>query len=189
MTTKLGGRMRRLIAMAVLAVLVAGTATACSKKEVLPRREGLAVEVGGLKYTVYITRELNPRDVEDRDYIPPQDAGTGFAYYGVFLQVCNSDNGPTRTPSNDMRILDSQGGTYAPETLPATAVFAYRPVPLERKRCIPTPGSAAFSGVTSGALLVFKLPISAVENRPMDLEISPPATGIAPKRERIELDI
>ena len=175
--------------MAILAVLLAGTATACSKKEVLPRREGLGVEVGGLTYTVYITRELNPRDVEDRDYIPPQDPGTGFAYFGVFLQVCNSDHGPTRTPSNNMRIVDSQGGVYAPETLPPTAVFAYRAVPLAAKRCIPAPGSAAFSGPTSGSLLVFKLPVTAIENRPMDLEISPPPTGIAPKRERIELDI
>jgi hypothetical protein len=185
----MSGRMRRLIGMAALAVLLATTATACSKKEVLPRREGLGVKVGGLTYTVFITRELNPRDVEDRDYIPPIDAGRGFAYFGVFLQVCNSDNGPTRTPTGDLRIIDTQGHTYMPESLPPTAVFAYRPVPLGAKRCIPAPGSAAASGVTAGSLVVFKLPIAGIENRPLDLEIAPPAAGLAPKRERIELDI
>jgi hypothetical protein len=183
------GRMRRLLVMALLAVLVASTATACSKKEVLPRAEGLGVEVGGLKYTVFITRELNSRDVEDRDYIPQQDPGTGFAYYGVFLQVCNSDNGPTRTPTSDLKIVDTQGNTYTPQPLPDTAVFAYRPVPLEAKRCNPQAGSAAASGVTGGSLLLFKLPVAGIENRPLDLEIAPPASGEAPKRDRIELDI
>ena len=35
----MSGRMRRLIGMAALAVLLATTATACSKKEVLPKLE------------------------------------------------------------------------------------------------------------------------------------------------------
>jgi hypothetical protein len=185
----MSGRMRRLIGMAALAVLLVTTATACSKKEVLPRREGLGVEVVGLTYTVFITRELNPRDVEDRDYIPPTDAGRGFAWFGVFLQVCNSDNGPTRTPTNNLRIVDTQGNTYTPTPLPATAVFAYRPVPLDAKRCLPQQGSAAFNGPTAGSLVVFKLPIAGIENRPLDLEIAPPASGEAPKRQRVELDI
>ena len=175
--------------MAALALLVMGTATACSKKEILPTREGLPVEVGGLDYTVFITRELNPRDVEDRDYIPETDPGTGFSFFGVFIQVCNSDNGPTRTPVNDFKIVDTQGNTYSPTPLPDTAVFAYRPVPLAAKQCSPAPGSAAANGPTGGSLLLFKLPVSAIENRPMDLEIAPPATGESPKRQRIELDI
>jgi len=185
----MSGRMRRLIVMVALAALLIATATGCSKKRVLPAREGLGVDVGGLTYTVFITRELNPRDVEDRDYIPPTDAGTGFAWFGVFLQVCNSENGTPKTPTNDLRIVDTQGNTYTPTALPPTAVFAYRPVQLDAKRCIPAPGSAAFSGPTAGSLVVFKLPIAGIENRPLDLEIAPPATGEAPKRQRIELDI
>jgi hypothetical protein len=189
MLVKLGARMRRLIAMAVVAVLVAGTATACTKKVVLPKQEGLPVEVGGLKYTVFITRELNSHDVEDRDYIPAQDPGTGFAFFGVFIQVCNSGNGPTRTPVSDMKIIDTQGNTYTPEALPPSAVFSYQPMPLAAKQCTPAAGSAAASGPTGGSLLLFKLPVAGIENRPLDLEIAPPATGEAPKRERITLDI
>ena len=48
---------------------------------------------------------------------------------------------------------------------------------------------AAAGGPTGGSLLLFKLPIPAIENRPMDLEIAPPLKGIAPKDQRIELDI
>ena len=185
----MSGRMRRLLGIAALAVLLMTTATACSKKEVLPSREGLGVKVGGLTYTVFITRELNPRDVEDRDYIPPTDPGTGFAWFGVFLQVCNSDNGTPKVPTSDLRIIDTQGNTYTPTPLPATAVFAYRPVQLDAKRCTPAPGSAAANGPTAGSLVLFKLPIAGIENRPLDLEIAPPPGGVAPKRDRVELDI
>jgi hypothetical protein len=188
--TRLPGRMRRLIALAAVAVLVMGTATACSKKEVLPKREGLPVKIGGLDYTVFITRELNPRDVEDRDYIPQADPGTGFAYFGVFIQVCNTGHSaPTRTPVNDFKIVDTQGNTYSPSPLPTTDIFAYRPRPLAARQCIPVAGSTAAGAPTGGSLLLFKLPVTAIENRPMDLEIAPPATGVSPKRERIELDI
>ena len=83
----------------------------------------------------------------------------------------------------------TQGNTYTPTQLPVTAVFAYRPLQLDAKRCIPAPGSAAFSGPTAGSLVVFKLPIAGIENRPLDLEIAPPASGEASKRQRIELDI
>ena len=73
--------------------------------------------------------------------------------------------------------------------MPATNIWAYRPRPLGSNQCIPVPGSAAAGGPTQGSLLLFKLPIPAIENRPMDLEIAPPVTGIAPKKDRIELDI
>jgi hypothetical protein len=182
--------MRRLLALAAVALVEMGTATACSKKEVLPRAEGLPVRIGGLDYTVFITRELNPRDAEDRDYIPETDPGTGFSFFGVFIQVCNTDHSaPTRTPVGDFKIVDTQGNTYSPSSLPATNIFAYRPVPLAARQCIPVAGSTAAGAPTGGSLLLFKLPVGAIENRPMDLEIAPPATGEAPKRERIELDI
>jgi hypothetical protein len=182
--------MRRLIVLAALALLVMGTATACSKKEVLPTREGLPVKVGGLDYTVFITRELNPRDTEDRDYIPQVDAGTGYAFFGVFIQVCNTHHsGATRIPVGDFKIVDTQGNTYSPSPLPSTNIFAYRPAPLAPRQCIPVAGSTAAGAPTGGALLLFRLPVSAIENRPMDLEIAPPATGVSPKRQRIELDI
>jgi hypothetical protein len=52
-------------------------------------REGLAVRVGGIEYTVYITRELNPALPDDSGYWQGEEAKPGFALYGVFLQACN----------------------------------------------------------------------------------------------------
>src|SRR5687768_575230 len=41
-------------------------------------REGLAVKVGGIEYTVYITRELNPALPDDRGYWQGEEAKPGF---------------------------------------------------------------------------------------------------------------
>jgi hypothetical protein len=68
-------------------------------------------------------------------------------------------------------------------------IFAYVPHPLTAKKCLPVAGSIPSGSPTNGLMLLFKLPIATIENRPLDLEIAPPATGEAPKRQRIELDI
>jgi hypothetical protein len=183
--------MKRLLFLSALAVVLIVALTGCTKKEIFPVREGLPVKLNGLDYTVFITRELNIRDTEDRDYWPrAPDPPPGSAYYGVFIQVCNdADSSGPITPVNDFRIVDTQGNTFSPTPLPTGNIFAYVPHPLTAKKCLPVAGSIPSSGPTGGLLLVFKLPIATIENRPLDLEIAPPATGIAPKRQRIELDI
>jgi hypothetical protein len=68
--------------------------------------------------------------------------------------------------------------------LPPTNVFAYRARPLEKGDCIPASGSAASTAPTSGALLVFRLPVAATENRPLELSIS-----VGGETRKFELDI
>ena len=180
---KLRDRMGRVLAVSAVALLAVALLTGCKKHETLPRPEGLPVELNGLNYTVYITRQLNLRDPEDHDYYQGPEAPPGFSYYGVFIQVCNAhDNAPFRVPVNNFTILDTQGNVYRPTSLPATNIWAYRPRALGSNQCIPVPGSAAAGGPTGGSLLLFKLPIPAIENRPMDLEIAPPLTGTSPKK-------
>jgi hypothetical protein len=183
--------MKRLLSLSVLALLVVVALTGCKKHEVLPVREGLPVKLNGLDYTVFITRELNVRDTEDRDYLPAApDPPPGTAYYGVFIQVCNdADSSGPLMPVNDFRIVDTQGNSYSPTPLPRGNIFAYVPHPLTAKKCLPVAGSIPSAAATNGLLLVFRLPIASIENRPLDLEVAPPATGIAPKKQRIELDI
>jgi hypothetical protein len=183
--------MRRAIVLPALGLLAALALTGCSKHHVYPTVEGLPVKIGGLDYTVFITRQLNVRDAEDRDYYPnAPDLPPGSAYFGVFVEVCNNHSGgPALTPTSDFKIVDTQGGVYTPSPLPANDIFAYRPIPLGSNKCIPVAGSIASGAPTGGALLLFRLPIAGIENRPLDLEIAPPATGESPKKERIELDI
>lgn len=152
-------------------------------------REGLPERVGGIDYNVYITRELNLRDAEDRSYYKGPEAPPGYALYGMFLTVCNDGQG-FRTPLTSFTVEDNQGNRFHPLPVSKNNDFAYRARRLSHNACIPEPGSAASFGPTSGALLVFKFPVSSLENRPLELLIQNRAAPFAtPQTKRVELDI
>jgi hypothetical protein len=157
-------------------------------------REGLPERVGKIDYNVYITRELNLRDVEDSGYYKGPEAPPGFALYGVFLTACNPAVSATSrdVPSaSDFTVIDTQGNRFRPLTISPDNIWAYHARPLKHQACVPKAGTLASSGPTNGSLLIFKLPLATLENRPLDLEIvSPPdpRTG-KPETGRIELDI
>jgi hypothetical protein len=159
-------------------------------------REGLPERVGGIDYNVYITRELNLKDVEDIGYYSGPEAPPGYALYGVFLTACNpntSATSPNVAPSTDFTVLDSQGNRFKPLPLPRSDIFAYttQARPLKHKACIPKAGSLAANSPSNGSLLIFKLPLATLENRPLDLEIVSPPNPETGKSEtgRVELDI
>jgi hypothetical protein len=188
---RLPARMKRVATFLALTAFVAPGLSGCSRHRQIPEPEGQVVKVNGLSYTVFITRELNIRDPEDHDYFAGPEAPPGFNYYGVFIQVCNDYNHVPHasTPVSNFRIIDTENKQYDPMPLPPSDVFAYRPRPLSAKECVPTPGSAPATGPIGGSLLLFKLPVSSIENRPLDLEINPQGPGPVPDSQRIELDI
>ena len=147
-----------------------GQATGGAPLETEAVREGLFHDLGGLDYKVFITRQLNLRDPEDRDYFQGPEAPPGSTYYGVFIQVCNEGE-RSATSADTMKIVDTQGDEFEPIELPRTNIFAYRPGRLAPKECIPNEVSIAGTGPTGGALLVFLIPQAAQENRPLELEI------------------
>jgi hypothetical protein len=169
-----------------LAAMATVFVTGCKKHELETPREGQGVELGPVTYNVYITRQLNSHDAEDQTY----SAGTktdqpGYYFYGVFLTACNErGEGGKVVPATKFAIRDNQGDRFGPESLPKSNAFAYRPKPLAKKSCVPPAGSIAATGPTAGALLIFKVPVAAVENRPLELEISQGG-----KSQRVELDI
>jgi predicted small secreted protein len=156
-------------------------------------REGLPENIGHIDYNVYITRELNLRDVEDRGYYQGPEAPPGFALYGVFVQACNtssSTSGPHWMSASNFQIEDTQGNKFRPLRLPGNNIWAYRPQALKQKACIPQRGSLAANGPTSGSLLIFRLPLATLENRPLDLRITaPPSANGERDSGLIELDI
>src|SRR6476646_11126650 len=91
--------LRRSTSAALMCVLaLAGVAVSgCGKnpRENNASREGLPERIGHIDYNVYITRELNLKDVEDSGYYRGPEAPPGFALYGVFLTPC--------TPSTSAR--------------------------------------------------------------------------------------
>ena len=174
-----------------IAIALGAVASGCASEAAgEPRREGLAIPLGGVTYNVYITRQLNLDDPEDRGYSELPEAPPGFTYYGVFLEACNESDEPLRTASS-FHIEDQQGDEFSPVALEPDNPFAYRPTTLAPDTCIPEAGSLPALGPTGGALLVFEIPLDATENRPLELAISqgfdPETAG--PRQLLFELDI
>ncbi|CAN5802374.1 MAG: hypothetical protein H0W05_05365 [Thermoleophilaceae bacterium] len=164
-------RLARVVATCVVAAVSPLGLAACGAEEDLAHREGLALPLEGITYNVFITRQLNLEDVEDRGYTENvQQAPPGSTYYGVFLEACNVSEEPVRT-AGTFRIVDTAGNEFEPLSLDSENPFSYTPTELEPGDCIPAEGSLASSGPTAGALLIFELPLENTENRPLELEV------------------
>ena len=180
-------------AVVAAAVAFAVALAACGKTEPglkEPAREGLAVDVGGIAYNVFMTRELNLRITPDHAYYNGKPPGKGRALYGVFIQACNE--GPERRmPTDDFHVVDNQGNEFEPIELDEDNAFAYKPRLLTEGDCIPADGSVAQQGPTGGALLLFEFPLENTENRPLELDIRAPHDSASGKHESktIELDL
>jgi hypothetical protein len=179
---------RRLLMLVCLAALAAGTA-ACGNSDVKlgvdePASEGLALELGGVDYNVFITRQLNPKITPDKAYFDGPEAKPGETLYGVFIQVCNHSS-DTHETASDFKIKDNQGNEFEPEELPEDNAFAYHAGELQPNECFPEGGSVAQLGPTSGSMLLFRLPLQNTENRPLELEVQ----GEGDEHLTFELDI
>ena len=165
--------LRRLALALCLLALAAGLA-ACGDEEPgfdEPAREGLAIELDGIDYNVFITRQLNPEVTPDEAYYDGPDPGPGETLYGVFMQVCN--NSDERLPTaEEFLITDNQDNEFEPEEVELEQNnFLYEPAVLDPKECIPEAGSVAQLGPSAGTMLLFRLPLANTEFRPLELEI------------------
>jgi hypothetical protein len=178
------------LAIAACALLLASGVAACGEDEQgveEPAREGLALELGGVDYNVFITRQLNPRITPDSAYYDGPEAPPGRTIYGVFLQACNNSEEAQET-ADRFTVRDNQDHEFEPTELPEDNQFAYHPRRLDPKECIPEAGSVAQLGPTAGSMLLFEFPLQATENRPLELEIENPSGG-EPEKLTFELDI
>lgn len=187
-------RPHRAAAACVVALALGFVLSACGEDEdeigvKEPAREGLAIDVGGIDYNVFITRELNLEITPDKAYYDGPAAPEGNALYGVFLQACNREGG--RIPATEEFVVeDNQGNEFEPKELPEDNEFAYHAKTLGQGDCIPEAGSVAEQGVTAGSLLLFEFPLENTENRPLELVISAPDSETRERvTKRVELDL
>jgi hypothetical protein len=158
------------LALAALSVGVTACGYSSDSKDVV---EGQVVKLGELKYQVIFSRFLNPNDSEDAAYLvgqPPPAKGSN--YFGVFLEVKNNSEG-TQKLASSFKITDSGGQAF--EAIPSESLYAF-PVggEVESQEPIPTPDSTPQQGPIEGSLVLFQLPASASENRPLTLHINGP---------------
>jgi hypothetical protein len=146
--------------------------------------EGQAIKLGDLLYNVQITRILNPNDPEDKAYLVGEKKPTPDQYYlGVFMRVENE--GEASTPvARDFKVVDTVGDTFTP--VPSKSLFALKlGDTIHGGDELPEPESTAANGPIEGAMVLFRITSSAIQDRPLTLEI--PSSG--GETGRVTLDI
>lgn len=154
--------------------------------------EGYYLSLGDLKYQVQGSRQLNPDDEQDRAYLvgvpaPELELKSDEVWFGVFMQVENEADEPLM-PSGEIEIHDTQDEVFKPVPVADANQFIYRSSePIPPGEVMPLPDTPAFDTPVRGSLLLFKLKLTALDNRPLELIIegtqTPKQTGI------IDLDV
>jgi len=158
------------LALAVLTVTISACGYSSDSKDVV---EGEVVELGDLKYQVVFSRFLNPNDNEDSAYLvgqsPPKK---GSSYFGIFLEVQNKSE-ENQKLAETFTIADADNQTF--DAIPTESLYAF-PFggEVEPQEPIPAPDSTPQQGPIEGSLVLFELPSSASENRPLTLSIDGP---------------
>jgi hypothetical protein len=189
-------RPRRLCAV-LASLLVAGGLSACGKHEStgpvrIAETEGIYLDISDLKYQVQVSRQFNPSDVQDKAFLQgipadQRELKPNEVWFGVLLRVQN-ETAKALLPSNDIQIADTQDEIFKPLTLEDTNQFAYRPDEIiPAGETIPILDSPGYDSPSRGALVLFKLTLTALNNRPLELKIEgrkvPQQTGI------VDLDV
>ena len=181
----------RHIAAAIVVVALALPLGACGRQKTTTfgMTEGTYLDVGPIAYQVQISRILNPRDVEDRDYMQGVQ-GTLAAdevWFAVFVRGQNTSD-KTQLAANDFEITDTLNNRFRPVAIARTNPFAYKPRPVAHGQLIPAGSSAAGGGVVQqGAMLLFKVKLSSLSNRPLEFHIKSPT--VPQKEGTVELDV
>jgi hypothetical protein len=136
------------------------------------------LNVGPLVYEVQLSRELNPANSEDASYLqgltPEQrKLEPGQEWFAVFMQVYNNTNRP-HPAAMSMTITDTQENSYTPIAPGEVNQFAYRAGMVPPKNQIPLPGTVADDDPAEGLVLLYKIQIVSLDNRPLELKILDP---------------
>lgn len=149
------------------------------------------LDVGPLIYEVQLSRQLNPADTEDRAYLAGLPASArklnqGEEWFGVFMQVYNESD-RSHPAATSFKISDTQGNVYSPVAIASSNEFSYRGGSVPSKGRIPALNTVASNGPTQGALLLYRIKIASLDNRPLTLKIVDPTNPS--KTASAELDV
>lgn len=183
---------------AVLFTIVASLAlAACGNEEIeneqyqsenaqVAETEGIYVTVDGLKYQVQMSKQLNPLDEGDKDYLQGVNAklNRDEEWFAVWLLAQNyaepCKDGKQSTPehpcgdiqaASDFEIADTQEKTYVPVVIGEENEWAYRPQVIGTKETLPGSEAPSRERFPNGAMLLFKVKRDSLNNRPLELNI------------------
>lgn len=159
-----------LLAALALFALVAGVSACGYEGHSTDVVEGEPVKLGDVAYNVVFSRYLNRNDTEDSAFLvgqPPPPPGS--AYFGVFFQVENESDSRQPLPES-LTIADADHREY--ESIPSESLYAlHLGAEIGAEDVLPALDSTPQQGSIEGSLVLFLLPDSASENRPLILEI------------------
>jgi hypothetical protein len=181
----------RHIAAAIAVAALALPLGACGKEKTTTfgLTEGTYLDVGPIAYQVQISRILNPQDSEDRDYMQGVQGtlAPDEVWFAVFLRGQNT-SGKTQQAAEDFDITDTLDNRFRPVAIAKTNPFAYRSRPVGHGQLIPSGSSAAGAGVVQqGSMLLFKIKLSSLSDRPLEFHIKSPT--VPQKVGTVELDV
>ena len=136
------------------------------------------LNLGPLIYQVQLSRQLNPTNSEDSGYLQgvPYSEGRlrpGQEWFGVFLQVYNNSEHAHEAAEN-ITISDTEGNVYHPVAVLPTNHYVYRAGSVPKKSILPRTDTTASFGPTQGALVLFKIDVASLDNRPLEVKIVDP---------------
>jgi hypothetical protein len=172
----------RIVLTTALVALVAGCGGGTGQVT-SAETEGLYLDINGLKYQIQMSRYMNPADVEDQEYLVGLPEGTeqpaaDEIWFGVWVRVENTSEDETRPAASRWEIHDTQENVYRPVSVDAEKnPFVYEAVDVPPKTVLPLSTSAAGQGPVQGSLLLFKLKIDSLQNRPLELKFSNGGSG------------
>jgi hypothetical protein len=154
------------LALAALAVGVSACGYSSDSKHVV---EGEPVELGELSINVTFSRYLNPNDNEDAAYLVGQEPPPkGYSFFGVFVEVQNESDEVQTLPS--MTVTDAEGNSYS--AFPSESLYALEfGGEVEPQEQVPVLDSTPDLGPIEGSVVLFRLPESVSENRPLTLHV------------------
>ena len=162
-----------------LAALSAVAASGCGRTEEVRTQgetEGLYIEVDDLTYQIQMSRILEPSSVEDSAYLKGLADGVDIradeVWFAIFLRVENETE-ETHRAADEFEIVDTQEQKYRPVVLdPNANAFLYRPRDVAPGVIVPEPDTPAFNGPIQGELILFKVKVPSLYNRPLEFRIS-----------------
>jgi hypothetical protein len=185
------------VALALLAAVALGACGSSATKVTTGTYAGESgqnapyLNVGPLVYEVQLSRELNPANVEDAAYLQglspiQRRLAPGQEWFAVFIQVYNHSSVP-HLGASTITINDTQNNFYAPIVPNQTNQFAYRGGLIPAESQIPVASSVAANGGTQGALLLYKIQVVSLDNRPLTIHIVDPQDSA--QKASAELDV
>ncbi len=136
------------------------------------------LNVGPLLYQVQLSRELNPANSEDAAYLQgltpaERKIEPGQEWFAVFMQVYNTSEND-HPAATSITVSDTQQNSYVPIIPDPTNLFAYRGGIVPANNQLPMPGTLAADDPAQGQVLLYKIQIVSLDNRPLELKIASP---------------